>query len=162
MNNIGMQPIEVRFSMSPKSTWFDIIFLVGKQGRIVETSESMWQPYYLIYWLECIIKGRENALECEVDREGRVDIIKYTHVDTETCHIAIYGEYDADPLHLEGVISKRQLIWEIYREMKHFEPQLYTQDCRPNTLRSAEIEKWLQWDKCKDRIACDFSQGRWG
>lgn len=144
-------PIEVRISLT-KSTWFDIVVVAGTQGRIVETSDTMWDIGQLRRWLEEIVAEKPNAV-LEIDREGEIDVLQARHVDAERVRLTISDWPLPGCVFVDAVVSRRKLVWEIYYELKelslelgrHFRPEWAQSD--PDWLCMPAIEQWLDWSK---------------
>jgi len=154
--NVSEQPIEVRFSTT-KSLWFDMVFVVGCQGRVVETSDTMWDIGEVFQWLREIAQGKELAV-LDIDCEGEIDLLKARHLDDRRCHLTI-SEYDYDgdqqnyAVYVDAVVSRRKLVWEVYFELQEFRTRLakgrrydFLED-NPNWGCLPEVEAWLDWDK---------------
>jgi len=141
--------IEVRISVA-KSMWFDMVFIAGKQGRIVETSHTMWDIGDLFCWLEAIARGDPSA-EMQVDREGMIDSVVARFVDEKRVHLVIRDGLNEPDIFLEAVVSRRKLVWEIYYELqklalligRHYCPEKRETD--PDWTRLPVVEKWLDW-----------------
>ena len=134
-----------------------MVFVVGSQGRVVETSETMWGIGELFQWLEEIAQGKELAV-LDIDREGEVDLLKAWHLDDRHCHLTI-SDYDFDgkqpnfSVYVDAVVSRRKLVWEIYFELQAFRTPLagnrqedWMSD-NPEWGRLPEVEAWLDWEK---------------
>ena len=143
-------PIEVRFSFS-KSLWFDMIFVAGRQGRVVETSE-LWNIGDLFKWLEAISRG-ESHVEMEIDREGLMDTVEALYIDENRVHLIIRDKFEGDIPFLEAVVSRKKLVWEIYYELRefsqkigyHYDPEKRAID--PEWAHLPGVEEWLDWEK---------------
>lgn len=141
-------PVEVRFSLT-KSLWFDMIFVAGRQGRIVETAHTVWNIGELFDWLKALACGDAVAV-MEPDREGQTDLVEAYRVDEKRVRLVIReggaeaGEDDA--LFLDAVVSRRKLAWEVYYELRSLAPQLgdhYKPEFRqtdPDWTRIPEVE----------------------
>ncbi len=160
--NVSAQPVEVRFSTT-KSLWFDMVFVVGCQGRVVETSDTMWDIGELFQWLREIANGKELA-SLAIDREGEIDLLKARHLDDRRCHLTISEyDYDGDQQHysvyVDAVVLRRKLVWEVYFELQEFRTRLAKGrwgDCmedNPDWGRLPEVEAWLGWEKHTGRFS---------
>ena len=148
-------PIEIRLSLS-KSLWFDMVFVVGNQGRVVETSDSMWDIGELFHWLGGIARGESEVL-MSIDREGAIDNVLARYIDEKRLHLTIYDGLNDDiyeePPFIDAVVSRRKLVWEIYFELRQFALKIghhYKVEkniTNPDWTKSTEIEKWLDWEK---------------
>jgi len=145
-------PIEVRFSLS-KSLWFDMVFVTGRQGRVVETSDTMWDIGDLFQWLRGIVRG-DGEVTMRIDSEGEVDDVRARYIDDKRLHLTIYKGFanDQHP-YLDAVVSRRKLVWEIYYELRKLSLELgndYRPEKRitdPDWTRLPEVEEWLDWEK---------------
>lgn len=154
-NDAPTCPVQVRISMS-KSLWFDLVFVVGAQGRIVETSDTMWNMGKLTRWLEDIVQEKPCPV-LEVDREGAIDQLEAQHIDKERVHLRIFdGLIPEDELHVSdhfvnAIVSRKKLIWEIYFELMtwseklgfHYRPERSVSD--RDWLKLPMVEDWLDW-----------------
>ncbi len=162
--NVSTQPVEVRFSTT-KSLWFDMVFVVGCQGRVVETSDTMWNIGELFQWLREIAQGKELAI-LDIDREGEIDLLKVRHLDDRRCHLTISDyDYDGDQMnfsvYVDAIVSRRKLVWEIYFELQAFRTLLAKKRREdlirdnPDWGRLPEVESWLDWDKHTGKYSMD-------
>lgn len=160
--NVSTQPVEVRFSIT-KSLWFDMVFVVGSQGRVVETSDTMWGIGELFQWLEEITQGKDLAV-LDIDREGEIDLLKARHLDDRRCHLTI-SDFDFDgeqpnfSVYVDAIVSRRKLVWEVYFELQAFRTSLavtYREDRmsdNPDWGRLPEVEAWLDWENHTDKYS---------
>lgn len=153
MSELTEQPVEIRFSRT-KSLWFDMIFIVGTQGRIVESSKAMWNILELFDWLEGIVSG-ESLVAMNVDREGEIDTVAVRHVDEQRCHLRISdwvfdGAEQSDEgisIFVDAIVSRRKLVWEVYYELKSHSADIGWCDSPGEWAGEPAIEKWLDWEK---------------
>lgn len=144
-------PIEVRISMT-KSLWFDLIFVVGTQGRIVETSTTEWNIGELRTWLGGIIRQSPCPI-LEIDREGVIDCVEARHVDDERVHLRIFDYFERDVIYIDAVVSRKKLVWEIYYELKMLSKYIenfyipQSDSGAPAWLALDDVEKWLDWPR---------------
>ncbi|WP_321393967.1 hypothetical protein [Emcibacter sp.] len=165
MHHTNPQLVEVRIAPPGyKTLYFDMVFVVGTQGRIVETSDTMWDIGRLEKWLQEVAEGKPVA-EMEVDREGAIDTLKVTKIDELRCHLLIYDpipENDAKPgdpldVFVDAIISRKKLVWEIYFEMQKWAQVLRDNnrhfagesESDPDWLKIPFVEEWLDWENCK-------------
>lgn len=143
-------PVEVRFSLS-KSLWFDLVFVVGTQGRVVETSDTMWHVGALLDWLRAIVRKDARPV-MDVDREGWIDRLEALHVDDDRVRLRIMDLFDPSKCFVDAVVSRRKLVWEIYFElMAHRDAIAGGSD--PDALSLLAVEAWLDWPRYKDRFS---------
>ena len=172
MKEISPQIVEVRFAPPGyKTLYFDMVFVVGTQGRIVETSDTMWDINRLETWINEIAEGKLIA-EMDVDREGAIDTLRVTKIDELRCHFQIFDHFSAEryqpdkPLEVfvDAIVSRKKLVWEIYFEMQKW-AQILRENNRhfvgesesdPNWLKNPLVEEWLNWDKCKTGLYDDI------
>lgn len=134
-----------------------MVFVVGCQGRVVETSDTMWDIGKLNVWLREIVQGKELA-SLDIDREGEIDLLKARYLDERRCHLTI-SEYDFDgdqpnfSIFVDAVVSRRKLVWEIYFELQQFRTSLgndgrlkWMKD-EPDWACLPDVEAWLNWEK---------------
>lgn len=144
--------------------WFDMTFVVGNQGRIVETSDTMWNVGELIHWLEQIFNAADNAA-MDVDREGAIDLLEAKYMDEKRLHLRICDSLTPSMIFIDAVVSRKKLVWEIYSEMQAWalvlgqdrHPKYVKTD--PNWLKNPQIEAWLDWEPTKDWMKDDLVEG---
>lgn len=145
-----------------ESLWFDLVFVVGTQGRVVETCDTMWHHGHLMDWLEGIVR-EEACPVLKVDREGEIDRLEARHIDTERVHLVIADWEDTAHPFIDAVVSRKRLVWEVYRELQHWSERL-KQSCRykehiddkPGWLRLPSVESWLDSQVFRSRL-CNSS-----
>lgn len=153
MSELKEQPIEVRFART-KSLWFDMIFVVGTQGRIVETSDTMWSIGDLFDWLNGIASG-EPFVAMNVDREGEIDTVAVRYIDDLRCHLRISDwmyegaeeSEDEITVFVDAIVSRRKLVWEVYFELMSHSADIGSCRTKPDWARLPIVEEWLDWEK---------------
>lgn len=123
-------PIEVRFA-AIKSLWLDMVFIAGRQGRLVEVADTMWDAGELLRWVAAIVAGRPAVMEC--DREGVIDEVRSEPVDEERVRLTI-REWQGDDVYWELANIDRLL------DRGHG-------DYVRGWWRLPEVEKWLDWER---------------
>lgn len=138
--------IEVRFAAT-KSLWFDMVFVAGRQGRVVEVADTMWDAGELLRWLEAIVGGRLAVMEC--DREGIIDEVRVEPVDEGRVRLTIFEKWQDDEVYLDAVVGRRKLVWEVYYELSYIDRLLAAGNAsyRTGWWRLPEIEAWLEWER---------------
>lgn len=138
-------PIEVRFAAT-KSLWFDMVFIAGRQGRLVEVADTMWDAGELLRWVAAIVAGRPAVMEC--DREGVIDEVRSEPVDEDRVRLTI-SEWQGDEVYLDAVVGRQKLVWEIYWELANIDRLLDRGhgDYVRGWWRLPEAEKWLDWGR---------------
>lgn len=153
MSDLKELPIEVRFSRS-KSLWFDMIFVVGTQGRIVETSDTMWDIGELYAWLRGIAEGSPSVI-MDVDREGYIDTLEVRYIDDLRCHLRISdwvyegrsGSEEEPAIFVDAIVSRRKLVWEVYFELMAHSAEIGHRRTDKDWARLPIVEEWLEWEK---------------
>lgn len=153
MAGLKEQPVEVRFSQS-KSLWFDMIFVVGAQGRIVEASHSMWDIGNLFAWLQGIATG-EQEVAMHVDREGEIDTVAVRYIDDLRCHLRISdwmyegaeNSNEEVSIFIDAIVSRRKLVWEVYFELMKHSAEIGQRKDDQDWARLPVVEEWLEWEK---------------
>ena len=138
--------IEVRFSAT-KAIWFDMVFVAGRQGRVVEVSDAMWDAGQLPRWLEAIVDGRRGVMEC--DREGIIDEVWSEPVDEDRVRLTISAKWQDDEIYLDAVVGRRKLVWEVYFELARID-RLFADNgasWRSGWWRVPTVEAWLDWER---------------
>lgn len=138
--------IEVRFAAT-KALWFDMVFVAGRQGRVVEVADTVWDAGELLRWLEAIVGGRSAAMDC--DREGIIDEVRAEPVDETRVRLTIFKKWQEDEVYLDAVVGRRKLVWEIYYELSRVDGLLAVGDAayRAGWWRLPEVEAWLDWER---------------
>ncbi len=139
-------PIEVRFAAT-KSLWFDMVFIAGRQGRLVEVADTMWDAGELLRWVEAIVAGRPAVMDC--DREGVIDEVRSEPVDDDRVRLTIFKKWQEDEVYLDAVVGRRKLVWEVYWELADIDRLLDRGhgDYVRGWWRLPEVEKWLDWER---------------
>lgn len=137
--------IEVRFATT-KSLWLDIVFVAGRQGRVVEVADTVWDVGELLRWLQAIAGGRPAVMEC--DREGYIDEVHAVPVDEKRVRLTI-REWKGDEVYLDAVVGRRKLVWEVYYELSRIDRLFADGDAgyRTGWWRLPEVEAWLDWER---------------
>lgn len=152
------QPIEVRICTG-KALWFDMVFVVGTQGRIVEAAEGTWYGPGVREWMTDIAQ-QVPYTRMDVDREGSVDTLECYGIDDLRVRLVIRDDESACP-YVDAVVSRRKLLWELYHDLQSqalriyqasYRDLNYTPERAKVIFRSAIVEQAIDWPNTRKTL----------